>query len=242
MRRLHRALLMPWTNKVNYTQIVQSLGPIAYWPQAEPSGTVSLDESGNGRNGIYTGVTLGNAGIGDGRTSAGFDGATSYNNIYSVSLAGAFNSAEGTCLIWGKVFAAGVWTDAAFRRLFVLQTDNNNRVTAYKDGANNTISVLYVAGGTIKSLTITTSTVDWFSLGITWSVSADQVRVYFNGTQSGATLTGLGVWVGAIAATTTVVGAQNTTPAQVWSGTLAHAAVWSTPLGAAQIARLAVVP
>jgi hypothetical protein len=60
----------------------------------EPAGAISIDQSNNGRNGAYTGVTLGATGIGDGRTSATFDGATSYNNIYSAALNTAWNGAE----------------------------------------------------------------------------------------------------------------------------------------------------
>jgi len=59
-----------------YGALVQSLGPIAYWPMDEQSGTVAVDQSGNGRNGAYTAVTLGQPGMGDGRTAASFDASS----------------------------------------------------------------------------------------------------------------------------------------------------------------------
>lgn len=226
-----------------YTNKVLATSPIAYWPMAEPSGAVALDESNNSRPGAYTAVTLGQAGIGDGRTSPLFDGTNSYNNVYTASLAGAFSGAEGSFLIWGKVNSAGVWTDGINRRMILFQVDANNRIGINKAVANNEVDWLYVAGGTSKSAGVTTfSPTTYFTIGLTWSKAADQIKFYVNGAQSGATVTGLGVFAGALSVTQTIIGSLNTgAAAQVWSGTMAHAAVWNTPLTAAQMAALAVV-
>jgi hypothetical protein len=246
MKRHHRAMLMPWTNKVNYTQIVQQTAAanlIAYWIMGESSGTVSLDSSGNGRVGAYTGVTLGATGIGDGQTAASFDGATSFNNVYGASLAAAFNGQEGSFSIWGKVSAAGVWTDGISRRMILFQVDASNRVGINKAVANNEVDILYVAGGTSKSTGVTSfSPTGFFQIGLTWSKAGDAVKLYVNGVQSGSTLTGLGTFAGALSSTQTIIGALSTAAAQVWSGSMAHAAVWSTPLTAAQMLTLATVP
>jgi hypothetical protein len=245
MKALHKALMLPWTNKVNYSQIVQQTAAanlLAYWPMAEASGAVALDASGNARNGAYTAVTLGATGIGDGRTSASFDGTTSFNNVYSASLAGAFSGPEGTIALWARVSGAGVWADGIVRRFITLQVDANNRVYIEKVAGANTFGMNYIAGGTAKTRNRTTSTTAWFHACLTWSAGADQVIAYFNGVQEGATLTGLGVWVGSIVSTNANIGANATTPTSVWSGFLAHAAVWNTPLSAVQVAALAQVP
>lgn len=251
MKRFKKAMLMPWTNKVNYTQIVQQVAPanlLAYWIMGEASGTTALDSSGNGRMGAYTGVTLGNAGIGDGRTSAGFDGATSFNNIFSASLAAAFNGSEGTVTSWARVSGSAVWTSGVAHRIVVFQVDANNQVQLRRGSTNNTLQWVYNAGGTTESVTLgSLSTLNWMFLAWTWSASADQCKAYYKDdvtpfAQVGVTQTGLGIWAGTPAATTTQIGSLNTTPAQVWNGTLAHAAVWNTPLTSAQIATLAVVP
>jgi len=218
-----------------YTKKVLTLGPIAYWSMAEPSGSVALDESGNGRSGAYTGVTLGNAGVGDGRTAAGFDGATAYNNVYGAGLAGAFNGAEGTAFVWGKVSAAGIWTNGVEGRLLSIRVDNSNSIMLRKYTSNNTLRVFYIAGATGLTVDITTSTTGWFHLAVTWSKAADQVKAYFQGTQSGATQTGLGVWAGALQATGVNVGAALTTPANVFNGLEAHAAIFSRALSAAEV-------
>lgn len=225
-----------------YTNKVIGLTPIAYWPLAEPSGTTIVDESGNGRNGAYTAVTVAQPGIGDGRTSASFDGATSFGNIFSASLQGAFNGAEGTLALWAKVSAAGVWTDATARDLTNLGVSGSNVPRIQKPTTSNQMQCTYIAGGTNKTVNIGTSTTAWVHFAMTWSKSADQMIAYINGVQSGATQTGLGVFAGSLSATLTTIGAASTVPAAVWSGLLAHVAVWATPLSAGQIATLAVVP
>lgn len=228
-----------------YTQKVQRLAPaslIAYWPLAEPSGTTIVDESGNARNGTYTATTLAQTGIGDGRTAASLDGSTSWGNLFSTSLQSAFGSAEGSAALWFKASGSGIWTDSTIRRFLTLQADGNNRVLMQRASGNNQISASYVAGGTTKSVTITTGgEITWLHLAITWSKSADQVKVYYNGAQSGATQTGLGTWAGSLASTTTLLGAATQTPTSVWSGLLAHVAIWTTPLTAMQITSLATL-
>lgn len=231
------------TSNLAYTNKVKALSPIAYWPLAESGGTTITDESGNSRNGTYAAVTLGATGIGDGRTSATFDGATSVGNVFSASFQGAFGSAEGTVSAWCKVSAAGIWTDAAAHRVMRFAVDATNFVTIQKTSANNQLQWQYQAGGTANTRTkATTAPTDWIHVAITWSKAADEVKAYYNGVQEGATMNTLGVWVGSLAATTTCIGTSATAPAAVWSGTLAHVAVWASPLSGAQIATLAVVP
>ncbi len=245
MRRFKKAMLLGG-NKVNYTQIVQQTAPanlLAYWPMAETSGSIALDASGNGRNGAYTGVTLGAGGIGDGQTSASFDGTTSFNNIYSTSLNAVFNGQELTLSVWARVSAAGAWTDATARRIFKLRVDGNNYVEMYKSNTNNLLEIDYLAGGTVKAVTSTLlgGVTAWFHMAVTITKSGDALKFYLNGAQIGATQTGLGTYVGVLGSTLCCVGAGGTTPVNVWSGLLAHAAVWNTPLSAAQIAVLATV-
>lgn len=137
--------------------------------------------------------------------------------------------------------AAGVWTDATERRLVTLFADSSNLSYLRRTTTNNQLSWQYTAGGTSKTVTLTTAgPVGWQHIALTISKTADQMIAYINGAQTGATQTGLGTWVGALSNTRTVLGASITTPLTVWSGYLAHAALWSTPLSAAQVAALAV--
>lgn len=226
-----------------YGAKVAAMGPIAYWPMDESSGAVAFDRSGNSRNGAYTGVALGATGIGDGRTSASFDGTTSYNNVFGASLAAAFNNQEGTAIVWIKASASGIWTDGVNRRFLRFAVDANNQVVFNKSSSNNNTDILYVAGSVTKGVTVSTfgGSTAWNCIGITWSKSADQVKAYGNGVQVSATTTGLGVWAGSIAATTTLIGAFVTTPTNVWSGSLAHCAIWNRALSAAEMLAAATV-
>ncbi len=233
----------------NYFQKVlatESSNLIAYWPLNEKTGSTANDVSGNARHGSYTGVTLGSTGIGDGFDCPFFDGANDYVNVYSVSLRDAFNGAEGTAMIWAKVFNVGVWTDATFRRTVMLNVDNNNRVTLFHGRINdNSLQSVYGAGGTLETRdSAGHAETTWLHFAITWSKSTGvtgEVRHYINAVQEGATDTNLGVWVGNLVSTTTVIGANDTDPTFVWHGYLAHPAIWDTPLTPTQIAQLAVV-
>lgn len=235
MRAAHHNLFLDNGAALRYTRKIQAMGPIGYWPQAEPSGAVALDESGFGRNGAYTAVTLGQPGIGDGRTTAAFDGSTSRNNVYSASLAGVFNGQEVSLMGWFQVSGAGIWTDAASRRLMYFQVDSNNRVYLERITTNNAIQVNYVAGATAKLVSVTSfSPLTWFHFAITVSKAADQVKAYVNGVQSGATQTGLGVFAGALASTLANVGCTGANTA-VWSGNIAHAAIFNRALSATDV-------
>lgn len=239
-----RALLAQSGNPaLRYTNKVKALGPIAYWPQAEPSGTTIVDESGNGRNGTYVGVTLGQPGIGDGRTAAGYDGVTSYGNIYSASLAGAWNGQELTISTGVRITDAGIWADVLSHRFVYISVDANNRVYLEKQGIPGNLLCAYVAGGTLKAVSWASgSPTTWLHVAITASKTADQMKFYVNGAQVGTTQTGLGTWVGALASTLCCIGAQNTTPTNAHKGVAAHTAIFNRALSAAEIASLAVVP
>jgi hypothetical protein len=231
---------------VQYQQRVLESDPIAYWLLAEKSGTVAYDlvsgRVAGAQNGVHTAVTLGADGIGDGYTSASYDGANSFTNIYSATLAAAFNAGEGTLAGWVKISGVGVWTDGIERRLAVLRADGDNRIMITKYSVNNTVRFLYRAGGTSELIDQAGyTTVDWLHLGITWSASAGatgEVKAYGNGSQVGATQVGLSAWVGALDSASTTVGSTDSVPNNVWSGTIAHPALWDRPLPADEMQRV----
>lgn len=67
---------------------IESDNLVGLWAQNELAGGVSIDYSGNDYHGAYTAVNLGQPGIpGLGMSSAGYDGAASFNNIYSAGFA-----------------------------------------------------------------------------------------------------------------------------------------------------------
>lgn len=225
---------------INQVTALQRSNLLAYWPIYEAGGTVVADVSGNSRNGTYNGVTLGQPGV-NGTTSGLWNGTSSLADVYSASLAAAFNGGECTISLWLKVSAVGVWSDATSRRLLTFQVDANNRFLLQKTATANVLNWFYVAGATTKQISkTTTAPTGWVHIALTVSKSGDALKAYYNGAQEGATQTGLGTFAGSLPAGATVLGALSTTPGTSWSGYLAHVAVWNTPLSAAQIAELAV--
>jgi len=203
---------------------------IGYYPGAEaPASPLppALDYSPLGNNGAYTGVTLGQPGIGDGLTCPLYDGVGDFNNIYSAGFAAAFNPAEGTVFGWHKVFDAAVWTDAAFRRLWTIRADATNTIDCYKTNVNNQLFFGRQAGGISDGVatTVAGGITGFFSSALTWSIAAGQLKVYINGAQVGATQTTLGAWVGALGAASTLIGCLSTAGGQAWNGYHAHMGV-----------------
>lgn len=229
----------PGFETVQYHQRILETDPIAYWIQDERVGTVSYDwvrrSQGSDQDGAYTGVTLGEPGIGDGRTSPYFDGVNDFNNVFTATLQGRFNGVEGTAMAWARVANSGVWTDGADRYIVNLRVNAGNNLFIRRNGANNNrIRWRYEAGGIARTVDLTgPNHTDWFFVALTWSASAGatgEVRAYYNGVQTGAIQVALGAWAGNLAAGNTVIGAYSTAPANVWHGYIAHCAVWNRAL------------
>jgi hypothetical protein len=233
--------LVPRSKSKYINKILSTFGSslIGYWPLNEHSGSVALDWSGNNRHGSYTGVDLAQAGIGDRQASPYFDGVNDYVNLYSAGLVSAFNGAEGTLLLWGKVFS---WaTIAATQYLARLAVDTNNLIYLRRSTTDNRLIFTYTAT-TSKTVNIDgITTPNFFSMGCTWSKSADKFIGYFAGAQAGTPQTGLGTWSGSLAAASTALGVFSTSPTGNWKGWLAHAALLNRPATAAEMQKAGVL-
>lgn len=238
-RRLIK-LIPPLFDTPYYRKIKHLFGNsiIGYWPLWEFDGAVAYDISGNGRNGAYTGVDLKYPGIGDGHTCPYFDGVSDYVNIYSASLAAAFNGAEGTIIIWSKVFNVGVWTDATTRYVFRFLVNANNFVALYKGGDNN-FYWRYSSGGILNQVGLTTTILNFMHMGLTWSKSNDRMRAFFGGSQTGVDQTSLGVWAGSLDVDNSVIGAGDIIPNSPWFGYEGHGIVLNREATPAEIAKAA---
>lgn len=219
---------------------VRAAALLAYWLLAETAGSVAANFEGTvARDGAYSNVSLA-ATIAPGNTPApAFNGTTSLVNIYTASLGSAFSGAAGTLAGWLRVSGAGVWTDGANRTAMVLLADANNYVHIRKSSTNNRLQLFYNAAGTLLTHNITLNPATWFHVACTWSAAANAFRAWVNGVEQ-TPATGLGAWSGSgLADTFCNIGAQNTTPAAVWSGNLAHVAVWGAALTHSEIKLLA---
>ena len=164
------------------------------------------------------------------------DGATSYSDISSAEINSKFNPAAGFINIWAKVSGAGVWTDSTFRVIAVLQADASNVILIRKNATVNQVGFFYVAGGVTAQLldTSLTGTTDWFMMTTVWEKPGNQIS-YLNGVAVGSPQAIAGTWVGNLAATTTVIGAQTTTPASVWDGARTRFMLGYEAITAAQV-------
>jgi hypothetical protein len=222
-----------------YKKIIRMFGSslIAYWPLWESNGSVATDISGNARPGAYTGVDFGYPGIGDGKRSPYFDGANDYALIYSASLASAFNGAEGSILMWLKMFDATIWTDGLNHEFIRLYADDNNRFEARKHASAAILRIDYTAGGTLLTCNTPAQTsVAWFPVAITWSKAADEYKCFLNGSQFDTTKNGLGTWAGSLT-NISKIGAQSDTPTSVWNGWISHTLLLNRAATPAEISK-----
>jgi hypothetical protein len=220
-----------------YWHKVASIRPanlIAQWPIWEPAGTDVHDYSGMRRHAVSVALGARAAGSDGVHQAALFDGATSYVNVYSASLAAAFNGAEGTVLIWPRVYNNAVWTDGLMHTVCRFFVDWNNYSTVYKDIAD-LLTWLYSSGGVAFAVTLAVIPTTFMCLGMTWSKSNNRMRAFYNGLQTGVDQNGLGVWAGALSAAATVIGADNTAPASCWYGWIDHCALWSAELSPSEV-------
>lgn len=228
-----------------YYEKVKGYGPIAYWPMWEGSGTAATCLINSAQNGTYTGVTLGQTGIGDGHSCPLFDGSNDVCNVYTTTFRDAFSGVAGTVMAWAKVSGSGVWAELTARRVFSFAVDSNNYVRIFRPTATNRLDFKYEAGNVTETVALAgLTTVDWMHVVVTWDKNAGangEVKAYYAGAQTGSTQTSLGTWAGSLETTKVCIGANTTTPATVWDGYLAHVAVWDSALAAATIAGLATV-
>lgn len=214
---------------------------IQYLPLLETSGSTATDRSTKNNPGIYSNVTLGEPGIRGGQSCPRFNGPLNpgYVSIYSANLNTNFNPNEGTLLIPAKMFP-GSYTSGSAGYLARIGVDGNNFVSLGRAAANNTLVSDYRAGAVVKQLNVGgISDLDWIFPCITWSKSNDRFK-FFNRTQIGSTLTGLGNWSGNLASNITCLGVSNNSPSILnpHNGWLAHYALWSIELTPDQVSRI----
>jgi hypothetical protein len=220
-----------------YWKRVLALSPIQLLRLNEESGATAADSSGNGYDSTYAGVTLATLTGPDGNYAGLFDGINDYVDCDSSGVAAPFDGAEGTALIWFRVSGAGVWSDGVTRAVFDFYSDDSNRFSLRKFGANGYFYMERIAGGTSKYLQkASPSDTDWVCLALTWSESDDELIAYWDGVSLG-TETSIGTWSGAL--TRLRIGAVSTN--LYWDGGLALPTLWDTALTPVQIASLSVV-
>ena len=198
-----------------YHKQIIATAPILYLPLTESGGLTAVNYGtlGTAANGTYSGVTLAQIAAPGGGMAPLFDGANDRINLYSAALAGGFNGALHSLVIWYYI-AAATWADGDVRAMLSLGADANNRTTMFKTAAANSVTYFHLAGGTTEAATSTAyASVQWHMATVTLSKAADQFKGYIDGTSIGTSVT-IGTWAGALADTFCNIGVYDNT--QYW--------------------------
>jgi len=240
-------MILPVAGKVPYSDKILALSPFAYFPMNEVSGTTAYCLVDSAQNGTYArdvSVMGTTPGIGDGNTAPLFNGTSDYLNILTAAFLAALDGDEFTVSAWAKVSGIGVWSDATDR--CIMQAADTVGWANYwrlkKTTTANQLALSYCAGGvnnqSFPNRTNFGITDNWFNIALTHSKSDDEYISYINGIEL-ETETGLGTW--GATPNICVIGAYNTTPAQVWSGGIQHVVFFDRALTPAEIVTAAKV-
>lgn len=216
-----------------YQDKVLGYAPAAYWPMTETAGTIAIDATGNGHHATYSGVTLNGTTFSNGNPAPTFDGVNDFVNLYA-AINGTFSGSEGTIAGWAKADAT-IWSDGANNRVVNIQATSALWISSISGGSN-----LYAQYVSASANTSNPGT-DWFHWAISYSATGSSVGIYINGAPIYTSST-VPTWTGALASSTNVLGASNTSGSAAWLGSIAHVAMWTSALNDTQIADLAVVP
>lgn len=197
-RTIHRR----WPISTQWLERAQAIQPdylLGFWPQNETQGTVAYDVSGNGYDGDYTSVTLGQQGHAPNELVCPyFDGVNDFTNLFDAGLAAAFNGGLFAVAGWFQVNSAANWTDGAYRMPFGL-LDPNTDVEIYKSNVANQFNAYVELGGVGKTIAVTSYSptgIIPYVLNAADSANGDLATLYLSGAVAGTPQTGFGVWDG----------------------------------------------
>jgi len=225
-----------------YDQKVLATGPIAYWPQSETAGLTAHCLVNPLQDGTYTGVTLANDNTGPfGTPAPWYDGATSFNNIYSAALDAAFNEDEHSVGGWAKVANAGVWADGLERYFVCLSWGAFTEYSVLRKAvAASQAQLLHRTNGANQIFLYGTARTDWFFWTMTVNAAANQTRFYIDGAEVLPAAVCAGTVATGLDNNRTLIGARLNVPIQVWHGWTGPVGVWGRVLSPAEVARLFV--
>ena len=126
-------------------------------------------------------------------------------NIYALSFNGTdesvtVNGINSDISVTTGTISAWVKFNAMSGNGIILkaQNDSNNNINLHYNNSNSEVRLIYKAGGTSVTAAITDAVENdgkWHHIMGTWNVSANQVKIYLDGTLK-QTSTGVGTWSG----------------------------------------------
>lgn len=234
------------TSYIEKVLLTQKSGLIGYWPLYEESGTSAIDLSGNGYNATTASLARGwndrRMLALDGGKCAQFDGTSS-----AVDFSGAQTSeptTEGSASIWVAT-PENVLSGTTAMQIFKMGVDANNYMDLTFDTTAYQFKADYKAGGTSKSITkkvynenANAALPQWHHFVATWSATGDALNFYVDGVAQTAA-SSLGTWAGSMDTDLMCLGTSAyATPADQFTGWLAHFALWTPILSQSEVDEL----
>ena len=145
------------------------------------------------------------------------------------ALVGILNTLEGSVSVWCKLD-----TTSSNGTLFRTRVAGQNYIALLYHASTNQMRFEFKAGGTLKQAKFSDAIENdglWHHVVGTWSTSADELKIYLDGTLK-STTTGLGTFSG------TLIDAdigQNLTGGAFFNGKMSNVAIFNTPLTAANV-------
>lgn len=149
--------------------------PVRWYRFGESAGTVAEDRGGNGRDGTYSGVTLGQTGAlgGDPDKAISFDGVDDYVSLPQIAVKNTAFSVE----VWVKPNSS---SPPASQCLWCLRGAEDSKLVIVPDGGS--INVQYTAASGQTMNTTGGLVFDaWSQVVITYDYAADVSKLYVNG-------------------------------------------------------------
>lgn len=223
----------------SYTTQLQALfgaNLIRHFPLNETHGLKVHDSSDRADAPLYaaTGITYSQTGIGDGLTSVKLTSSgigSPYIPDYS------YDGDEGSVMIWGRVTDIAQWTNGSEEYMTMINTGTGNKHGLLKSALANRVVYYNSTEAWVEIVAPITPTAGWFHIAVTWSKAANEVKLYFNGAQVGATQT----CAGSYSPSPHYVELGHFAGTSRWNGCLAHAALLNRPATSEEIAAAAVV-
>lgn len=221
-----------------YFEKVRS-GLILYYLQNELAGTIANDDSPENNDGTYSNVTLNAI-----DSPVPGDRAPRYSNgfltAFTPGFLADFNGQEGSIFLWIKMFDSSVWTDGLARRFLTLTVDGNNFIIMRKSSVNNRLEWFYISGGVSRIHTVSSlTTTDWFSMGMTFSLSGNLVEFIHHGIVINSNT--IGTWAGTLSHECGF-GARNLTPNEPHNGYESHGRIYNRKINAGEKTELQTIP
>ena len=225
-------------------------------PLGELIGPNAVDESSKGSNCTYAlaGVTYGEPGIGDGKTSVKFSGADTFVNIDTSinTFDDDWNGNLFSMISWAKVVDSSIWTDLSTYRWMshIRAADITYYATFGHSQTNNQLEWRRRTGGAIVSKTYTFAPggpTDWFCAGMTFNLTGPLLSCYLwssltgfitVGTSNSASLTDWGNHPPQNGLSVLYAGSLTL---QEWIGWGQHNYIWNTELTPAEMQSVMVL-